>query len=286
MATYSSLGLLLWLLPGALAVAPAQTPTQTPTGFTAAQIMARVAANQDQSESLRSQYVYSQLIHVVSRKTNRHLMREETASYQVSPDPGGFKRTLTQLTGKYLHKSKYLTYASEPVPESESLDAGLVRGFREDLTNDKSKDGLGRDLFPLTTEEQKKYEFRLLGEQTVNNRSVYHLSFVPREKSHEDWAGEAFIDRQDFEPVAVSTKLAQKLPFVARTLLGTDLPGLGFSVTYQRQPDGVWFPASFGTEFRLRALFFIDRDITLSLENSHFERTHVDSKMTYVGPIQ
>lgn len=281
MAKGGLLVVLLLLLIGTMAHAPAQTAKT----LTAAEVMARVAANQDRSESLRSQYVYNQNIHVVSRKTNRHLMREETADYEVSPEPGGFKRRLTQLTGKCAWKGKYLTYATEPGPESGSLDASLVRSFREDLTNDKSKDGLGRDLFPLTSEEQKKYEFKLVGEQTENNRSVYHLTFVPRSKSDGDWAGEAFIDREDFEPVAVSTRLAQKIPFVARTLLGTDLPGLGFSVTYQRQPDGVWFPASFGTEFRLRALFFIDRDISLSLENSQFERTHVNSKMTYVGPI-
>ncbi|MGI8770582.1 MAG: hypothetical protein ACR2JE_04030 [Acidobacteriaceae bacterium] len=288
MAQGSPLGVLLLLLAGWVAHATAQTPTaSTPAvHLTAAEIMARVAANQDRSEVLRSQYLYSQHIHVVSRKTNRHLMREETANYQVSPEPGGFKRTLTQLTGKCLSKGKYLTYAGEPIPEPETLDASLVRSFREDLTDDKSKDGLGRDLFPLTTEEQKKYEFKLQDEQTVNNRSVYHLTFAPKQKSDGDWAGDAFIDREDFEPVAVSTKLAQRIPFVARTLLGTDLPGLGFSVTYQRQPDGVWFPATFGTEFRLHALFFINRDISLSLENSQFEHTHVDSKMTYLGPIQ
>ncbi len=285
MAKVSPLGFLLLLLAGPLTHARAQTPAAAnpPPRLTAAEIMARVGANQDRSEVLRSQYLYRQHIEVVSRKTNRHLMREEAADYRVSPEPEGFKRTLMRLSGKYVSKGKYLTYASEPVPEPGTLDASLVRSFREDLIDDKSKDGLGRDLFPLTTQEQKKYEFKLLDEQMVNNRNVYHLSFAPKDKHDGDWAGEAFIDREDFEPVEVSTKLAQRIPFVARTLLGTDLPGLGFSVTYQRQPDGVWFPSSFGTEFRLRALFFIDRDISLSLENSEFEHTHVQSKMTYVG---
>src|ERR1700731_3036662 len=55
------------------------------------------------------------------------------------------------------------------------------------------------------------------------------------------------------------------IPVFVRTLLGTDLPGLGFNVEYRRFDDGVWFPVSFGTEFRLRAVFFINRDITVSL---------------------
>jgi hypothetical protein len=64
-----------------------------------------------------------------------------------------------------------------------------------------------------------------------------------------------------------------------RTLLGTNLPGLGFSVTYDREPDGVWFPVSFGTEFRMRVLFFIARDISMSLSNAHFEKTHADVRI-------
>jgi hypothetical protein len=81
----------------------------------------------------------------------------------------------------------------------------------------------------------------------------------------------------------VFTKLSRKIPFFVRTALGTDLPGVGFSVTYKRQPDGVWFPASFGTEFRLKAVFFIKRDISVSLQNSGFEHTHVDSTLHYAS---
>ena len=78
----------------------------------------------------------------------------------------------------------------------------------------------------------------------------------------------------EFEPVVVYTKMSRKIPIAVRILLGTNLPGLGFSVTYDREPDGVWFPVSFGTEFRMRVLFFIARDISMSLANTHFEKTH------------
>ena len=59
------------------------------------------------------------------------------------------------------------------------------------------------------------------------------------------------------------------------------MPDVGFSVSYKRQPDGVWFPVSFGTEFRLHAVFFMNREITFSLQNSDFEKTHVDSVVYY-----
>jgi hypothetical protein len=67
-----------------------------------------------------------------------------------------------------------------------------------------------------------------------------------------------------------------------RTLLDTYVPGIGFNVVYKRQEDGVWFPSTFGTEFRLHAVFFINRDISVSCENSGFQRTHVESKMKVI----
>jgi hypothetical protein len=249
-------------------------------------IMARVAANQDRTEKLRSEYVYKQHIHVISRKTNGKLMREETTDFDVVPQPQGTQRQLKQIAGKCLIKGKYLTYSTEPAPEAESLDAQLVHDFREDLTNDKSKDGMAKHLFPLTTAEQKQYQFRLLGEQVTNGRAVYRVGFRPKDESDVDWAGEALIDKEDFQPVNVYTKLSKKLPFFVRTMLGTDLPGIGFSVSYKRQPDGVWFPVSFGTEFRLRAVFFINRDLSVSLQNSGFEHTHVDSKIDYSASVR
>jgi hypothetical protein len=73
--------------------------------------------------------------------------------------------------------------------------------------------------------------------------------------------------------------MSRKIPFAVRTLLGTNVPGLGFSIVYAPQPDGVWFPVNFGTEFRLRVLFFFSREITINAENRDFEKTHVDSKI-------
>jgi len=41
-------------------------------------IMARVAANQDQAQKARAEYVYQQRIRVAARRTNGKLVREET----------------------------------------------------------------------------------------------------------------------------------------------------------------------------------------------------------------
>jgi len=257
-----------------------------PQPLTADAIMARVAANQDKSETLRKQYIYKQHIHIVTRKTNATLMREETTDYRVVPTPDGTQKELQLLKGRYWHQKQYLDFTGEPVPEPDSLDASLVQQFRDDLANTDSKDGLGRDLFPLTTEQQEKYQFRLIGQETQQGRNLYHVGFSPKDKEEHAWAGEAFIDATDFQPVRVFTKLSRRIPFVVRTMLGTDLAGIGFNVDYKRQEDGVWFPTSFGTEFRLHVLFFLNRDISVSLENTTFEHTHVKSKIEVLGPKQ
>jgi len=266
--------------------AQGQQPEPVAESLTADQIMARVAANQDQSEELRKQYVYRQHTHIVTHMPKGRLLREETADYDVTPTPDGTQKQLKLLTGRYWNKGKYETFQGEPAPEADSLDGGLIHNFREDLSNEKTKDGLAKDLFPLTTEGQKDYEFALLGEEVQDGRKVFHIGFRPKDKSDISWAGEAYIDAAEFEPVRVFTKLSRRIPFAVRTFLGTDVPGVGFNVVYKRQEDGVWFPATFGTEFRLHVLFFINREVSVSLENSAFERTHVESKMKVLGPVE
>jgi outer membrane lipoprotein-sorting protein len=250
------------------------------------EIMARVAANQDRSQQVRAEYIYQQRIRVATHRTNGKLAREETTDYLVTPTPDGTKKELKHIDGRYWHKGKYLEFQGEPVPEPDSLDGDLVHDFRDDLSDDKSKDGLGRDLFPLTSEEQKKYAFELAGEETVQGRKVYRVRFRPADKNELTWAGEALVDAEEFEPLRVYTKLSRKIPLLVRTLLGTDLPGLGFNVKYRRFDENVWFPVSFGTEFRLRAVFFINRDITVSLENSAFQRAKVQSRILDFQPLK
>jgi hypothetical protein len=264
--------------------AQAGEPANPP--LTADAIMMRVATNQDRSEILRKQYVYRQHTHILTHKPKGRLLREETADYDVLPNAGGTQKELKLLTGRYWNKGRYETFQGEPDPGADTLDGNLIRDLRDDLSNEKTKDGLAKDLFPLTTEGQKGDEFTLLGQAVEEGRNVYHIGFRPKDKNDFSWAGEAYIDAAEFQPVRVFTKLSRRIPFGVRTFLGTDVPGVGFNVVYKRQEDGVWFPATFGTEFRIRALFFINREVSVSLENTGFQHTHVESKMKVVGPVE
>ncbi len=119
----------------------------------------------------------------------------------------------------------------------------------------------------------------MIGHERLNDRDVFHIAFRPKDKDEFGWSGDAYIDTTAFQPVLVSTGMARKIPFVVRTLLGTNFPGLGFTVTYAPQPDGVWFPVTFSTEFKIRVLYFFHREIILNTENRGFEKTHVTSRI-------
>ncbi len=259
-----------------VSAAPAQLPDVH-------DIMSRVAGNQAKTEAARRDFVYRQKQTVHLRRTNGKLVREEFREYHVTPNPRGAERELMVLHGRYVANGDYVTY-HEPQPDSEGvrdgIDSGVVEGFSEGLMDDPdSRDGIVGDLFPLTDDQQRKYEFRLLGEVTYRGRRVFRVAFLP--KSHSDWKGEALIDAAEYQPVFVMTKMAQGVPLVVKTLLGSDAKGLGFSVSYQKFADGVWFPVSYGAEFELHVLFFYKRTISISMTNSDFERVDVTSRVRY-----
>src|ERR1051326_7859668 len=132
-----------WGLIAALLVAAfAQGADSTPPG--AEPIMARVAANQDRSNQLRSEYIYHQHIHLVSQKANGTQMHEESADYLVTPTPLGTKKELQLLKGHYRRKGYYLEFDGEPAPDRDGLDGDMIHDMREDLANDKSRDGLAK----------------------------------------------------------------------------------------------------------------------------------------------
>jgi hypothetical protein len=261
----------------------------------AGDIMARVAANQDRAEAERARYVYLQHSTMSSRK-GKTIQCEEITDYRITPSESGVHDELVKLDGRLLVKGNYVTYHSL-VPDSgdskvendkdsvsvtiggDDADRDMVEHMRANLMHDKSKDGLNSRLFPLTSKEQASYDFQLAGQERLNGRDVYHITFRPKDKDDFGWKGEAYVDTEAFQPVVVTTGMARKIPFAVRTFLGTNLPGLGFTVIYAPQPDGVWFPSSFSTEFKIHVLYFFHRDIILNAQNRDFEKTHSTSRM-------
>ena len=280
--------------------------------------MARVASNQDTAEAERAHYVYVQHAKMTSRRGNT-IMCEEITDYRFTPSTSGTDQQLLKVDGRFLKNHKFISYSKllpreedkpkdaskdtdknqsekrpdkasdkdkkkdkDPVfdPDSdETIDRDLVENMRWNLIHDKSKDGIDSHLFPLTTKDQVNYAFRMIGRERLNGRDVYHIAFRPKKKDDFGWSGDAFIDTTAYQPVLVTTGMARKIPFAVRTFLGTDLPGLGFTITYAPQTNGVWFPVTFSTEFKIHVLYFFHRQIILDAQNRDFEQTHVTSRI-------
>ncbi len=278
--------------------------------------MARVAGNQDRAEAARTRLVYVQHARVQSRKGDA-VMCEETTDTRVIPSATGQAQTLLAISGHVREGKRVIHYTAMPraatasdrknaqteaakgddvnvnvgdkeiVLDSDAgnapvavndTDVDLVEGMRTHFTSDKnSKDGVRAGLFPLTSAQQKDMAFQLKGREMKNGRETYHVVFRPRDKNDYGWKGDAWIDTSAFEPAVVRTALSRSLPLGVRALLGTNLPGLGFTAVYAPQPGDVWFPSSFGTEFKIKVLFVFHRDIVVSVENRAFEQTHVNA---------
>lgn len=98
------------------------------------------------------------------------------------------------------------------------------------------------------------------------------------------WKGEALVHPDEFQPMSIITTQAFKIPLAVKIMLGTNFKQMGFSVTYARVAEGLWFPATYGTEFGFRVLFGYARNITISLKNSEFRKAAVDSTVTFAEP--
>ena len=285
-------------LAAALALTLSRAHTQQPS-LTADQIMARVAANQDRSEAQRAHYVYVQHARVLSRKGST-IRCEELTDTRITPTSTGSSQQLLTIQGRLLHKGSYITYDHLPdgkdakntpkdddskanlkqIDDDDNTDVDLVENIRSNLLGDKpghSKDGINANLFPLTSKQQADYAFTLRGREPRNGRDTFHIEFHPKDKNDIGWKGDAWIDTATFEPVIIRTALSRNLPLGVRVLLGTNVPGIGFTAIYAPQPDGVWFPVSFGSEFKIHILFLFTRQIVIAAENRDFEKTHVSS---------
>lgn len=253
------------------------------------EIMARVARNQTQSEDARRQFTYHQKQLLRLTRGSGKVAREEKREYDVTPAARGTHKELAHFEGKYESKGQYVPY-DRPGHEYKDMDIDgeLINSLSEDLINDRhSRDGLAPELFPLTKKAQQGYTFQLKGRERFRGHEVYRVKFEP--KPHQEighqaaWKGEALIDADEFQPVFVQTSLAPKIPMAVKTLLGTNIKGLGFAVSYEKFEDGIWFPVSYGGEFEVRAVFFYKRKISVSMTNAEFRRTQVDSSVTYVS---
>ncbi len=249
-------------------------------------IMAKVATNFVAGDDLRRGYVYTQKVNSRVLRTDKKVSSEEFREYTVIPGPNGNAKKLVKRTGQRRKGNQMVPYAS--TAEDRDYNTGgegtLAESLISSLINDeKSRDGVNTDLFPFLPKDLSNYKFTLIGTKGIRGRPAHRIAFEAKEGANFEhpWAGEALIDMEDLHPVQIETRLAPKFPFVIRTLLGTNLRQSGFSVSYARVAPGVWFPATYGTEFRLDIAFLYKRIVTMSMESSDFRRVAADSTISF-----
>ena len=264
-----------------------------PAAPTAESIMARVAENQNRAEQMRTAFVYHQNVLVRLHRSNGKLAREEYTEFTVTPTAKGTKKERTLFRGKYIDGSKEIPFDTPGFEhKSVDIDADLANSLSNSLANDsKSRDGIERDLFPLTSRQQRRYVFHLEGTEDYRGTPVYRITFKPKktvldsddDRDGGEWQGEVLVDRAGYQPVLITTTLAAKVPLWVKTALGTDIKQLGFKVSYKKFDEGLWFPVTYGGEFRLKVLFLYSRRIAISMQNSGFQHAVVDSKVTFAN---
>jgi hypothetical protein len=264
------------------------TAAQCPDAPPLEEILARLAANQERAVEARRTVVYQQETRVRFLRANGKVAREERRVYLAAPTPSGTEKKLERFEGRYEHKGRLLAYDKPGFTYKDlDLDGELIEDLTADLVNDRSaRDGIASDLFPLTRREQRGYRFTLVGCRVLAGRPALLLRFEPRRESAGEtkpWAGEVYVDPDEFQPRLVSTRLAWKVPAAVRILLGVSIRQLGFHVTFAKAGEGLWFPATYGTEFGLRVLFGYRRNITMNVVNSAFRRTCVESSIAFPG---
>jgi hypothetical protein len=227
------------------------------------------------------------------KRADGKLAREEDREYTVTPDATGVKREMVHFAGKYGADGTEITY-SEPIEhhvgphEGGGIDADVVDSLARDFGNDdKSRDGINHDLFPLTAKKQRHYVFSLTGVEKYHDRAVFRITFEPRKKGVADdddgtpWAGEVLVDKADLTPVLITTHLARGVPVPVKILLGTNIQQLGFKVTYGKFDDNLWFPINYSGELKIRVLFLYARTISLGMVNSDFQKADVKSTIVF-----
>lgn len=272
-------------------------------------IMRKMADKTEAASEARRQYVYHQHVQSSFLKTNGQLICRESRDYTVIPQETTTERKMVSFAGVCRQGNKMVPYSppGQVLPGARERPAGAgdrlaaqvtsdresIAGVIDDFAVDqKARDGIPRRLFPLSASELTRYTFTLKADTMIDGRPAHDILFEPVDikKSHcididangcSPWKGEAWIDAEDLQPVRIDTQLAKGVPMVMRVMLGFNLHQLGFSLTYRRVAPGVWFPATYGTEFRITLLWGYKRTITLSMENTDFKRTDAQSTIEF-----
>ncbi|HWF10361.1 MAG TPA: hypothetical protein VG297_17960 [Bryobacteraceae bacterium] len=245
-------------------------------------IMHCVAENVDRAIAARASWVYDQDVFVRLKRGNGKVAREESRQYTVAPTGKGAERKLVKVAGKIVDGTRVVNYSEAGFRRKDmDIDGAITDSIARDiLWRRDSLGGMVAYWFPLESRNLERYEFRYEGEERYREYDVFRISFHSR---GDGWSGEALIERNEYEPVLVTSAWLGKVPAAVQIGLGTNVRQIGAKIAYKRFDKDVWFPVSIGGEMKLRVLFLYARTIAFSASNSGFKRTDVQSSVEFAG---
>lgn len=263
----------------------------------AAELMGKMTANVEKTTDARRLFVYEQKVRSSLVRAGGEVSRWEKRTYTVLPSPAAVEKKMTSFAGEYRNGKKMHPYTEPGFKYKDNdIDGEFLSELTKDLVEDpKSRDGIPHSLFPLRSKDLSHYRFTSKGETTLKGRRTIVIDFTPVPSEgvcvhigegdggceSKPWKGTVWVDAEDLQPARIQSELAYKIPWGVRVFLGTNLSQTGFSLAYQRVAENVWFPVTYGTEFRLAVLWGYKRTITLNLESSGFRKTDVSSDINY-----
>lgn len=248
---------------------------------TAEEIMRRVVENQEHARTARGQYVYDMDVFVRLKRANGKAAREESRQYVVAPGEKP-SRKLAKVEGRIFDGKDVRAYQEAGYRTKESdIDGAITDAFAGELLWRKSGFGPSVDWFGITPDALKDYSFRLAGEEKYNGFDVFRIDYAQTDKEHHCWRGEALIERNEMQPVLVTSEWACKIPAAAKVMLGINVQHVGSKVVFERFGKDVWFPVRCGGEMKLRVLFLYARTIAFRASNAGFRKADVQSAVTF-----
>lgn len=248
------------------------------------EIVRRVSENVDRAQAARTAWVYDQDIFVRLKRANGKLAREESRQYTVAPTEKGAQRKLVKLAGKILEGRKEVDYTEAGFRQKDiDIDGALVDSFAREVMWRHDSMGLMVYWGPLESRNLHRYVFRLQGEERYRDYDVYRITFRSIE---DEWEGEALIERNEFQPVLITSAWTGRVPAAVTVALGTNVKQIGAKVTYKRFDKDLWFPVQAGGEMKLRVLFLYARTIAFSATNRDFRKADVQSSIKFGGETE
>lgn len=247
---------------------------QTPD---ADEIMRRVAGNVGRAQAARTMWLYDQDVFVRLQRSHGKLAREESREYTVAPTEKGEGRKLDKVEGKILQGRKEIGY-TEAGHRQKDIDGAIVDSFAREILWRPDNVGLMAYVNPLEAANLDKYDFKLEGEERYREYDVYRITFHSKRDS---WEGEALIERNEFQPVLITSAWTGKVPVAVKAGLGTNVKHVGEKIAWKRFGKDVWFPVQCGGEMDLRVLFFYSRTVAFRATNRDFRKTDVQSSVEY-----